>query len=174
MHETVAGPNRLYGAHKIRLTDWGFTETAPDVGAGNSRFGRILFAVTDSAQCTRAAAVAASLARANSSQLYVVHLIERLFLGRAGWCSMETVEEARRLVMRFRAELETLGVGATALTGQSRSDRIAHRIIGAAIDYDIDVLVIGTRGKSALTAVLTGSVSHEIVHRSKIPVVVVP
>jgi nucleotide-binding universal stress UspA family protein len=36
------------------------------------------------------------------------------------------------------------------------------------------VIVIGTRRKSALRAVLFGSVSHDIIHRSKIPVVVVP
>ena len=164
----------LRSAHKIRLTDWGFTEPALDVGGGDSSFKRILLAVSDSAQSVRATAVAASLARSSRSKVYVVHLTERLFLGRAGWCSMETAAEARQLVTRFRTELETLGVRATAITGKSRSDQIAHRIIWAAAEYHADVIVIGTRGKSALRAVLTGSAAHEIIHRSTIPVVAVP
>src|SRR6202022_1442997 len=93
----VPDPNPLRRSHKIRLTDWGFTETALDVGRGESSFKRILLAVTDSAPCLRATAVAASLARSGTSQVYVVHLVERLFLGRAGWCSMETASEATQL-----------------------------------------------------------------------------
>ena len=174
MHRAVPDPNTLRRAHKIRLTDWGFTETALDVGRGESSFKRILLAVTDSAPGLRATAVAASLARSGTSQVYVVHLVERLFLGRAGWCSMETASEATQLVTRFRAELESLGVRATAITGKSRTDQVARRIVWAATDYKADVIVIGTHGKSALHAVLTGSVSHEIIHTSKIPVVVVP
>jgi hypothetical protein len=40
--------------------------------------------------------VAAGLARSSRSRVYVVHLVERLFLGKAGWCSMETAAEARQ------------------------------------------------------------------------------
>jgi nucleotide-binding universal stress UspA family protein len=157
----------------IQPTDWGFTETVPEAGDGDSNFKRVLLAVTDSEPCKRAMAVAAGLARSNGSQVYVVHLVERLFLGRAGWYSMETTDEARQLVGRFRAELEKLGVRAAAITGKSRSDEIARRIMFAAAAYEADVIVIGSRGKSALHAVFGGSVSHELIHKSEIPVLVV-
>ncbi|HEX7262780.1 MAG TPA: universal stress protein [Candidatus Dormibacteraeota bacterium] len=163
-----------YQVSTIRLTDWGFTEPAPDIGDGDSNFKRILLAVTDSAPCTRALAVAAGIARASRSQVYVVHLIERLFLGRAGWCAIETPDEAKTLVVRFRIELEKLGVRASAVTGKSRRDQIAARIVSAATELGVDTIVIGTRRRSAIRALLSGSVSHEIVRKSKIPVVVVP
>jgi len=104
----------------------------------------------------------------------VFHLIERLFLGRAGWCSIETADEAKRLLGRFRDELETLGVRVVARTGRARREERAIDILVAAAQFRADVIVIGTRRKSALRAVLFGSVSHDIIHRSKLPVVVVP
>jgi nucleotide-binding universal stress UspA family protein len=163
-----------YQVPTVRLTDWGFTEPAPDIGDGDSIFKHILLAVTDSAPCTRALAVVAGMARTGRSRVYVVHLIERLFLGRAGWCAMETSDEAKTLVGRFRSDLEKLGVQASAVTGKSRRDQIATRIVWAANEFGADAIVIGTRRRSAIRAVLGGSVSHEIVRKSKIPVVVVP
>ncbi len=104
----------------------------------------------------------------------MLHLIERRFLGRAGWYSIETTNEATKLLERFRAELETLGVRVVARTGRARREERAIDILLAAAQFRADVIVIGTRRKSSLRAVLFGSVSHDIIHRSKIPVVVVP
>jgi nucleotide-binding universal stress UspA family protein len=164
----------VVAARQIRLTEWGLTDTAPDVGGDGSKSKRILLAVNDSDSSRRAMALAASLARSSGSEVRVVHLVERLFLGRAGYLSMETDDEAKGLVRRVRADLEKLGVRATGMTDRSRTDQIAHRIIWAGMEFGADLIVIGTRGRSALRAVLVGSVSHEVIHRSKIPVLVVP
>lgn len=159
---------------QIPVAAWGFSEPASKVGEDGPTFKRMLLAATDSDSCKRAMAVVAGLARSGGSEVCVVHLIERVFLGRAGWCSVETADEATRLVSRFRTELETLGVRVTARTGKARREARAMDILIAAAEYRADVIVIGTRRKSALRAVLCGSVSHEIIHRSKIPVLVVP
>jgi nucleotide-binding universal stress UspA family protein len=159
---------------KIHVAAWGFSEPALDMAGDGPTFKRILLAATDSAACARAVAVVAGLARNGGSEVCVVHLIERLFLGRAGWCSIETADEANKLLSRFRGELEALGVRAIARTGRARREERAIDILIAAAQYRADVIVIGTRRKSALRAVLFGSVSHDIIHRSKIPVVVVP
>jgi nucleotide-binding universal stress UspA family protein len=160
--------------HRIPIVAWGFSEPAPDIGGDGPTFKRILLAATDSDACTRAVAVVAGLARGGCSEVCVVHLIERLFLGRAGWCSIETADEARQLLGRFRAELETHGMRVVARIGRARREERAVDILLAAAQFRADVIVIGTRRKSSLRAVLFGSVSHEIIHRSKIPVVVVP
>ena len=159
---------------QIPVAAWGFSEPAAKVGENGPTFKRILLAATDSDSCTRAMEVVAGLARSGGSEVRVVHLIERVFLGRAGWCSMETADEATRLVSRFRTDLETLGVRVTATTGKARREARAMDILIAAAEYRADVIVIGTRRKSALRAVLFGSVSHEIIHRSRVPVLVVP
>jgi len=118
--------------------------------------------------------VAARLAGSSASQVWVVHLVERLFLGRAGWCSVETEDEARRLVNRFRSELEALGVRAAAMTGRSRRDQIARDIVRAASECSAEVIVIGTHRTPALLALLTGSVTKQVIRMSRLPVVVVP
>jgi nucleotide-binding universal stress UspA family protein len=158
---------------QIPITAWGFSDPDTTTGGDGSAFKRILLAATDSKPCTRAVAVAAGLARGGSSEVCVVHLIERIFLGRAGWCSMETADDARKLISMFRAELEALGVRVAARVGKARHDQIALNILLAAADYRADVIVIGTRGRSALQTILSGSVSREVIRRSKIPVLVV-
>ncbi|HXD81016.1 MAG TPA: universal stress protein [Candidatus Acidoferrum sp.] len=164
----------LNEVHRIPVSAWGFSESAPDSSDDGRTSKRILLAATDSKACTRAVAVVAGLARGSGSEVCVLHLIERRFLGRAGWYSIETTNEAKQLLERFRAELETLGVRVVARTGRARREERAIDILLAAAQFRADVIVIGTRRKSSLRAVLFGSVSHDIIHRSKIPVVVVP
>jgi nucleotide-binding universal stress UspA family protein len=161
-------------ATQVRPIDWGFTDTARDIGDGGSNVKRILLAVSNSDSYVRAVAMVAGLARATGSEVLVVHLVERLFLGRAGYWSSETPDQANQFVSRVRDELEKLGVRVTATTDKARREVVAVRILRAAAEYRADVIVIGTRGKSTLHAFLRGSVAHELIQRSKIPVVVVP
>jgi nucleotide-binding universal stress UspA family protein len=158
---------------QIPRAAWGFSDPDSNADGDGSAFRRILLAATDSKPCSRAVAVAAGLARGSSSEVCVVHLIERIFLGRAGWCSFETADEARKLICMFQAELEALGVRVAARIGKARRDEIALNILLAAADYRADVIVIGTRGRSALRTILSGSVSREVIRRSNIPVLVV-
>lgn len=162
------------GVHRIPLTAWGFSEPDSNVDGDGRSFKRVLLAASNSRACMRAVPVVAGLARSSASEVCVVHLIERVFLGRAGWCSTETVDEAQQLVSWFRAELEAAGVRVTARTGKARRELLALEILLMAAEYRADVIVIGARRKSALLAILGGSVSHQIVFKSRIPVVAVP
>ena len=80
-----------------------------------------------------------------------------------------------------------LGVGRAVLTAASREasaagleveteileGRPAERILDLSRSRDADLIVVGSRGRGAMTGALLGSVSESIVHRGDRPVLVV-
>jgi len=67
--------------------------------------------------------------------------------------------------------LREAGVLVTTLT---RSGRIGDEIIKAAEEADVDLLVVGSKPRTAIGALLTGNPTDEIVRRSRWPVLVIP
>jgi nucleotide-binding universal stress UspA family protein len=53
-------------------------------------------------------------------------------------------------------------------------DRPAEGIMDVAVARGARVIVVGSRGESPLTGAILGSVTYKLVHRSPIPVLVVP
>jgi len=54
------------------------------------------------------------------------------------------------------------------------NDRPADAILRAADQYDARAIVVGAAGRGPISGALLGSVTYQVVHRSKRPVVVVP
>jgi nucleotide-binding universal stress UspA family protein len=159
---------------KSPLAAWGLT--GPDLfGEGGSSFKRILLAVTGSKSSCRATELVAVLSRDQGSRVFVLHFYERVLLGRGGFIDIESAEEAERLVNQVCAGLERQGIQAEPCTERSYP-RLTGRLIAlAASACCADIIVIGgSRGKSPLWAVLRGGVSHEVLHRTTVPVLVVP
>lgn len=70
-----------------------------------------------------------------------------------------------------RARLDAAGVAYTAHIGVGED--VAEVIVHHARDRGADQIVIGSHGRSAIGGLLLGSVSHEVLKRSPIPVLVV-
>ena len=50
---------------------------------------------------------------------------------------------------------------------------MARLIVAAARDHEAGMIVLGSRGRSNLTALLLGSVAHKVIHLADRPVLVV-
>lgn len=159
----------------LPITAWGFSPSEPGPGSGGSGFKRILLAVTASESSMRAIAFVASLAHDHKSQVFVIHFYERICLGRGGYWDLESSEDAAQLISNVRTELERRGVAAETWSERSRAEFTGSAVALAASECAADLIVVGRpRGRSPLWATLGGSVAHALLHRARIPVVLVP
>lgn len=78
--------------------------------------------------------------------------------------------EAERLLAGIR---ERLAEGGAAVQVHSGTGRPSQEILRTAESIGADLIVIGSRGLSRLEGAILGSVSTEVVHLSRFPVVVV-
>lgn len=139
---------------------------------------KILFPTDFSDFSSYAASFAVSLAVDYKSKLYVLHVVE-LPLGMPGIYSMKTSEEEleRQAQQHVRAELE----GATV---PELLEKLEYEVVcrkGSAFDQivrfaesnQVDMIVMGTRGRTGLENVLLGSTAEKVLRKSSVPVFIV-
>jgi len=76
-----------------------------------------------------------------------------------------------RQVQEIADRLRDAGLDATALLVHGPT---VKTILKEASDLDVDMIVVGAHGKSAMHELLVGSVSKGILHKSCYPVLVIP
>lgn len=147
-------------------------------------FERILYAAESGDGRPRSLDYVVDLATRDGAEVYVLRVgelnEEQLALANKVEPDPESVKEeaavdARvegRLTSSDAAEvLRNAGVFAQTIT---RAGRIGDEVLRAADEIGADLIIIGSAPRSALTALLTGNVTDEIVRRSHQPVLVVP
>ncbi len=138
-------------------------------------FEKILLAVDGSPFSADALRVASNLAVKLGAQVEVVHVHEHETYGsKAGAVAdLETPEESGTVLAGAIAELTGHGVPAHARLLQARRTDVAAKIIEAADAVGAELIVVGSRGLSNLSAILLGSVSESLVRHARRPVLVV-
>ena len=136
-------------------------------------YDRIVIAVDGSDEARRAAKRGLELAKAVEAEVTVVSVLERKTLRLT-----ETAEEKRQLRERGEealAEIETLAteVGHTVRT-ELLEGKPAAQIREHAATTDAELLVVGRQGRTGLGRRLLGGVTEQLLHRSDVPVLVVP
>jgi len=139
---------------------------------------RILVAVDGSEPSLRAVKYAAELAMKTKAAVTCAYVLappmyaapEALYLP-----TPELLEAERRLaeeaVAQGRRAAEEAGVQAnTVVLEGSPGEALVHLAERSA---DVDMVVVGSRGRNALSRMLLGSVADRVVHLSKKPVLVV-
>jgi len=134
------------------------------------RFEKILVPVDGSKNSLKALETAVHLAREHEASLMVIHVIHTLS-EKAGVRQKFGEEEvppsfilqAKKLAMKNKIPFSS-----RVLTGDP-----GHAIVEYANTHDIDLIAIGARGRSAFKAIFLGSVSSYVLHKSKIPVILI-
>lgn len=138
-------------------------------------FKKILCASDGSPDSERALAVAGTLAADAGTAIEVVHVTEYFPAGRVAGLSTRADEAA----VKGRVEAQ---VAAMTARGQrcvthlphAAAGKAARRIADLAEELGSEVIVVGTRGHSAVTGAMLGSVTQRLLHEASCPVLAAP
>ena len=138
-------------------------------------FEKLVVAVDKSPESDRAVQTAIDLARLSHGAIRLVHVREaQVVTGKGGGVfELEEPEEVEELFSKELATAEEAGVPVTCELRHAVIGKAAVEIAAAADDYGADVIVMGCRGRSALTSVILGSNTYKVLHLTNHPVLVV-
>lgn len=143
-------------------------------------YQRILVAIDGSQTSERALQEALKLA-AGKAQLRLVYVVEEIYpLDTEGYAFIDyaALQQAvrktgERALAQAAEKARGLGVAAETALLDAGGERIASVIDGAALDWQADLVVIGTHGRSGLSRLLLGSVAEGVVRGASVPVLLV-
>ncbi|HUZ35552.1 MAG TPA: universal stress protein [Streptosporangiaceae bacterium] len=136
-------------------------------------FGTIVVGVDESGHADHAVQAVARIAAETKDKVVVFHGMV-VHHARAMPYTTETPDDAQHLVDRYVEQLTAAGISATGEVHRELEIGIGGSLIDVAGAHQAGLLVVGTRGRSDITSMLLGSVAHEVVHKSPLPVLVVP
>jgi nucleotide-binding universal stress UspA family protein len=132
----------------------------------------ILFATDFSAAANLAMPYAAGLARSFGAKLYTLHVQEpaNYALPPEIWQTVQFTREKEEQILREAVKHDFPEVTAEVLEGEGN----VWGAIEAAIKmYRIDLIVVGTRGRTGVEKILLGSQAEEVLRRAACPVLTV-
>jgi nucleotide-binding universal stress UspA family protein len=138
-------------------------------------FTHMLCATDVSDNGDRALDYAVRIAAEEGAELHIVHVIERLATGRAAG-QLARVDEPERYdkLKHLASEISARGIKTTLHRPYANVGDIADCVSRIAGENDVDLIVVGTRGHSALVGAVLGSVTQRLLHVSPCPVLAVP
>ncbi len=139
-------------------------------------FKKVLWGTDGSDAADRALVHAKAFATEGGAPLLAVYCEEFTLPGKAGgsFPIHANEEELRSKIESQIAELSADGVAATVEWTKSKVGGAAHAIAEVAERENADVIVVGTRGHTALAGLLLGSVTQRLLHIAPCPVLAVP
>ncbi len=136
-------------------------------------YEKLLVAVDQSEYSDRAVDVARDLAHLSGADVLVLH-VKKVVLGMSGDpYDAEDESEVMKLLYKDAHRFEEIGVPVSVQVRTAETGRTAHQIVAAATEFGADAIVMGTRGRSALSAFVLGSVAQGVLHLAEKRVIVV-
>jgi nucleotide-binding universal stress UspA family protein len=137
-------------------------------------FRTILLAVDGSKYSEKAVELAKQVAKAGVDEIVVLHVTEAVpasYQGQPG-VDYQFDTDATELAERYTSDLRAAGIKARSTFRQIRYGHVARVITDLADELDAGLIVMGSRGRSDLSALLLGSVAHKVLHLSDRPVLI--
>ena len=142
-------------------------------------FSKILVAIDGSDASMNAADYAIFISKQHSAELlYALHVIHPADVDlfgptgeRAAYYTIDMDKEAQEYLDKVKDKASEKNI--QVKTEIIASTNIAGGIVDYAEDKDVDLIVIGTRGKSGFKKILLGSVASKVVTYAHCPVMVV-
>ena len=137
-------------------------------------YDKILVAVDHSEISDRALLAARDLALLSKGEVWVLHLREREIAVKTGMAMMDEAEsEANARVSAAVDKLTEAGVKAHGEVRTTLFGYAARDIVDDAIEHDVGVIVMGSRGRSDLAGFILGSTAHKVIHLTDRPVMII-
>jgi universal stress protein A len=138
-------------------------------------FTHILCATDVSEDGDRALDYASRIAIEDGAELHIVHVVETLDSGRAAGQNARVDEPECYDALRHQSsEMSERGIKTTLHMPFANVGAAADCVSRIASDNDVDLIIVGTRGRSALVGAVLGSVTQRLLHVSPCPVLAVP
>jgi len=135
-------------------------------------YERILVPTDGSGSAVAAMEEAIDLATPGSTEVHVLHVVDAWRYDTSIESAVEPLrEEAEPFVERLAGMAEDAGLPVTTAIEVGRP---AHHVLEYADAHDVDLIVMGTRGRGGLPRRLLGSVTQYVVTHADVPVHVVP
>lgn len=150
-----------------------------------ARFGKVLLCVDGSESSMKAADYAVMLAKQNGAQVIALNVIvsQLGYAYSAGAFGLITPNTTNEMLEKSKQEAQKWfdDIGKNAVTNgvKFKTEVVASptSVVPAIVDYaekhKVDLIVVGTRGRSGFTKLLLGSVASGVVTYASCPVMVV-
>ena len=138
-------------------------------------FNTIVWATDGSENADRALPYVISLAKDHPATLTVVHVVEKYATHSAAGLSVYADEDrVEEKLKQMVAKLSGEGLDATLKIVTHVGPQPAHEIARVAQQVNADLIVVGTRGHTAIGGLLLGGVTMRLLHVASCPVLAVP
>ena len=133
----------------------------------------LLVAVDHSEITERVLGAACEMASLSQSEVWVLHLREREIMPKAGLMARESPDEAQATVDTAVEKLTAAGITARGEVRNTIFGYAAREIVADAIEHDVGVIIMGSRGRGDLAGLVLGSTAHKVLHLADRPVLVI-
>ena len=133
-------------------------------------YDKILVAIDHSDASERTLAAARDLAALSKGEVWVLHLREREVIARMGQVPSESDSEAGSTDDDAVKSLADAGVRASGEVRDTLFGHAAREIVEDAKLHDVDVIVMGSRGRGDIAGLVLGSTAHKAIPLADRPV----